>query len=47
MEIKDEKGVEITEQDEFNPSLAAMEEEVKPQSNLNYQLALQRLYKIN
>ena len=29
--LKVEKSVEITEQDEFNPSLAAMEEEVKPQ----------------
>ena len=29
--LKDEKSIEITEQDEFNPSLAAMEEEIKPQ----------------
>ena len=29
--LKNEKSTEITEQDEFNPSLAAMEEEVKPQ----------------
>ena len=28
---KDEKSMEITEHDEFNPSLAAMEEEIKPQ----------------
>ena len=30
-ELRDEKSVEINEQDEFNPSLAAMEEEIKPQ----------------
>ena len=29
--LKDEKNMAITEQDEFNPSLAAMEEEIKPQ----------------
>ena len=29
--LKNEKSTEITEQDEFNPSLAAMEEEIKPQ----------------
>ena len=37
----------VLEEDEFNPSLAAMEEEIKPQIILTINNLCKKLYKIN
>ena len=45
-EKKEEKSEEYLEEDEFNPSLAAMEEEIKPQVILTIDILTKNYYKL-